>query len=169
MRRSLTLSVIFSAVVLTGCANISQTPPGTPLTSVESEFGKPTLTCEQPDGQQRVIWSQQPFGQYAWGTNVDEQGNVGDVVQLLDDRIFSQLSEGQWDPERVTCEFGPPANIESVGMPSVRKTVWGYRYQQYGVWNMIMNVFFDPETMIVVNHYPTPDPMYEYDGWSVFY
>jgi hypothetical protein len=154
--------VALGTAVLCGCTSMAELPAGTPLASVQAAYGQPTLTCERDDGNRRVIWSQQPLGLYAWGTNVDAQGNVGEIVQLLDDRVFNQVSEGQWDAERVTCAFGPPAQIEQVGMPSVRKTVWGYRYMQYGTWHMIMNIFFDPETMLVVDHYPTPDPMYEY-------
>ena len=155
-----------AATSLAGCTTMAEIPAGTSLAEVQREYGKPTLTCERADGQQRAIWSQQPLGQYAWGTDVDAQGNVGEVIQLLDDRVFNQVSQGQWDAARVTCEFGPPAQVDSVGLPSVRKTVWGYRYMQYGTWHSIMNIFFDPETMLVVDHYPTPDPMYEYGDES---
>lgn len=155
-----------ATLFLTGCTTMADIPAGTSLNTVQGKYGQPTLSCINDDGTQRLIWSQQPLGLYAWGTNVDAQGNVGVIHQLLDDRFFNQVSEGRWDAERVTCEFGPPAQIESVGLPSVRKTVWGYRYMQYDTWHMIMNIFFDPETMLVVDHYPTPDPMYEYNEKS---
>lgn len=151
-----------TTATLVGCTTMADIAPGTSLAEVERAYGKPTLTCDDTDGQQRVIWSQQPLGQYAWGADVDAQGNVGEVIQLLDDRVFNQVSQGRWDAQRVKCEFGPPAQSEIVGMPSVEKTVWGYRYMQYGTWHSIMNIFFDPKTMLVVDHYPTPDPMYEY-------
>ena len=169
MRSLSTIGGLIGMVVLTGCTTMTDIAPGSSLADVQADYGKPSLTCEQSNGQLRLIWSQQPFGQYAWATTVDAQGKVGTVAQILQDQRFNQLNEGQWGPDRVTCEFGPPANVESVGMPSVRKTVWGYRYKQYGVWNSIMNVFFDPETMQVTGYYPTPDPMYEYDEWSMFY
>lgn len=168
MRKISTIGSLLGLLALSGCTTITDMPAGTPLTAVQAEFGRPTLSCERPDGQQRVIWSQQPFGIYAWATNVDEQGTIGEIVQVLDDRVFNQVSEGVWDTERVTCEFGPPAQVESVGLPSVRKTVWGYRYKQYDTWHMIMNIFYDPETMLVIDHYPTPDPMYEYNEESFF-
>jgi hypothetical protein len=154
---------MLATTALSGCANMADTPPGTPLDAVTAQFGAPTMTCSQPDGATRAIWSQQPFGQYAWATNVTPEGNVGSVDQVLADKAFEQLSEGVWDPQRVQCAFGPPADIDGVGMPSVWKVVWSYRYKQYDVWNSMMYVFFDPQTNIVVDHYPGPDPMFMFD------
>jgi hypothetical protein len=149
-------------LLATGCANFTDTPAGTPIDTVIKQFGEPTLTCGENAGGYRAIWSQQPLGEYAWATQVDAQGNIGKIDQILDDRFFNQLSEGRWDLERVQCMFGPPADIADVGLPSVRKTAWSYRYRQFDTWYMMMNVFFDPETMVVVDHYPSPDPMFEF-------
>lgn len=155
--------VAASVLALTACANMTETVPGTPYSVVQAEFGKPTMTCPLPEGGLRAIWSQQPFGQYAWGTNVTPDGLVGPVQQILSDKVFKQLSDGVWDTNRVQCEFGPPANIDGVGLPGNIKTVWSYRYKQYDVWNSMMYVFFDPATNIVIDHYPGPDPMFMYD------
>lgn len=148
---------------MAGCTSITATAPGTSLSSVQAHFGEPTLTCPLPNGGFRAIWSQQPYGEYAWGTDVSPSGQVGEITQLLDDKVFAKLDEGTWDAEKVKCMFGPPANIDSVGLPSVRKTFWSYRYMQYGVWYSMMNVGFDPQTMIMTTHFPSPDPMFMYD------
>lgn len=150
-----------------GCANMADTIPGTPISVVEEKFGSPTVTCPLPNGGFRAVWSQQPFGHYAWGTDISPQGNVGSVTQLLDDRVFNQaLKESVWDTNRVNCMFGPPANIDRVGLPGLTKVVWSYRYRQYGVWYSLMYVFFDPATNIVIDHYPGPDPLYfDDDRW----
>lgn len=164
MRLTLRLGgVLALGLALSGCANMAETVPGTPYTSVQAEFGRPTLTCPLPDGGVRAVWSQQPFGQYAWGTNVSSDGRVGVVTQILSDKVFEQLSDGVWDTDRVQCEFGPPASIDGVGLPGNIKTVWSYRYKQYDVWNSLMYVFFDPATNLVIDHYPGPDPMFMYD------
>lgn len=155
-----------SALALGGCAQMPQTPPGTPIAAVEKQFGQPTITCPLPDGGFRAVWSQQPFGEYAWGTDVDASGKVGEITQLLNDKFFNDsLGSGVWDTNRVYCTFGPPADIGNVGLPSVTKTVWSYRYRQYGVWYSMMYVFFDPATNLVVDHYPGPDPWYLDDRW----
>lgn len=166
--RILALCAALACLALSGCASITEVKPGTPIAEVEKQFGKPTTICPLPDGGQRMVWSQQPSGQYAWGTNVNAAGQVGPIVQLLDDREFDKLREGVWTPERVLCEFGPPEDISKVGLPSHLKIVWSYRYRQYNTWYMLMYVFFGTDGKQVTEHYPGPDPWYLYDdggGW----
>src|SRR5690606_20449420 len=102
---------------LSACTNMSQTPPNTPLAAIEADYGAPDYRCTTDSGQQRVIWTQQPMGQYAWAANISTNGSAISVDQVLSDTYFKQLSEGLWTPERVRCTFGPPAKIEQVGMP----------------------------------------------------
>jgi len=152
---------ILGCLALAGCANIAQTPPQTPLAQVEAQFGAPTLQCTNKDGQRRVIWSQQPLGQFAWGTTLDAQGRVQAIVPILTDAHFEVLKKGTWTPDQVRCEFGPPAFVDKVGLPNVRQTVWNYRYKQDHVWNSLMFVFFDREGGHVTHFNPGPDPMYD--------
>ena len=156
-------------ITLSGCASVAKAPAGTPYAEVVAKYGKPTITCPLPDDGLRAVWSQQPFGQYAWGTDVDRQGKIGQMIQVLDDEVFKQVDEGAWTREQVECKFGPPERIEIVGLPGVRKITWSYRYKQYGVWNMLMLILFDPETGLVVQRMPIQDPMYQYDRWPVWF
>ncbi len=149
------------AVVLGGCATYAEIPPGTPISQVKAQMGSPTLACPLPNGGQRLVWSGQPFGQFAWGTNVDSAGRIDQIQPLLTDRHFKVLSEGQWTPEQVTCEFGPPAEKAGVGLPSNIQIVWSYRYLQDGVWNSLMHVYFGTTGEFVTRHHPGPDPLYE--------
>ncbi|HUH88666.1 MAG TPA: hypothetical protein VL003_11560 [Pusillimonas sp.] len=162
-------AVLSSFLLLQGCTSITTASPGTPLTQVEAEFGRHNYSCPLPDGGRRVIWSRQPFGQFAWGTNVDAQGRVGQITQLLTDQHFRVLNEGSWTDEQVLCEFGPPAEIDAVGMPSVRQVVWSYRYQQDGVWNSLMYVYMGPDGKQVTRFHPGPDPMYDPDRFMPFW
>jgi len=163
MRLALNLALLgVVGAAATGCANMTSVAAGTSYAEVQKQFGSPTITCPLAESGVRAVWSQQPFGQYAWATDVSPTGAVGPVVQVLDDNIFNELLvAGVSTADTVQCAFGPPANIGSVGLPSVRQTMWSYRYRQYGVWNMLMNVFFDPETGLVVSHSPSLDPMYD--------
>ena len=54
-------------LALSACANLAQVAPGTPLADVQARFGRPNFECPQANGGRRVIWTQQPMGQYAWG------------------------------------------------------------------------------------------------------
>ncbi|NYT85450.1 hypothetical protein [Pollutimonas harenae] len=151
--------------LLSACANMANTPPGTPLHQVEAQFGRANFSCPGENGGQRLIWSQQPYGQYAWGTNVNSAGITDHIEPLLTDKHFNVLATGVWTPERVQCEFGPPAEITQVGLPSSRQTVWGYRYKQSGAWNSLMYVYFGTSGEAVTRFHPGPDPLYERESF----
>lgn len=157
-----------SLVSLAACANIAKTPPGTPASQMIQQFGRPTHTCTLDQGGQRLIWSQQPAGQEAWGTNTDVNGNVGPVTQLLTDEHFRVLKNGIWTPERLLCEFGPPAEKTAVGLPSSLQIVWSWRYMQDGVWYSLMHVYLGRDGERVTRFHPGPDPRYEADHWMSF-
>ncbi|CDM23450.1 hypothetical protein [Castellaniella defragrans] len=146
---------------LAGCASIAATPPGTPLAQVSAQFGAPTLQCTDRQGRNRVVWSQQPLGQYAWGATVDAGGLVQGIEPILTDEHFQVLKQGEWTADQVRCEFGPPAIVDTAGLPSVRQIVWSYRYKQDHVWNSLMYVFMGPDGTRVTRFHPGPDPMYD--------
>ncbi|MFT0533125.1 hypothetical protein ACMHYJ_09920 [Castellaniella hirudinis] len=157
------------ALSLAGCANIAATPPGTPLDQVSARFGAPTLQCLNRQGQPRAVWSRQPFGQYAWGADLDGQGRVESVVPVLTDAHFQILRQGVWTAEQVRCEFGPPAEIDTVGLPGTRQVVWAYRYRQDQVWNSLMYVFMGADGRQVTKFHPGPDPRYDRDRGFIPY
>lgn len=159
-----TARLTLASLALTGlaaCANLAQVQPGTPYADVLTQFGTPNYTCPQAGGGQRVIWTQQPMGQYAWGTNVGTDGRVGPVVPLLTDTHFKVLEVGDWGPDRVRCEFGPPARIEEAGLGEKREVVWSYRYKENGVWNSLMYVYMGRDGNKLTHFHPGPDPMYD--------
>lgn len=147
--------------LLSACANIASVPPGTPAQQVQAQFGQPSTACTNKDGAQRMIWSQQPYGQYAWGTNVNTAGNIDGIQPILTDEHFQVLSSGTWTPDQVRCEFGPPAEIDTVGLPGSRQIVWNYRYKQDHVWNSLMYVYFGTDGRAVTRFHPGPDPLYD--------
>lgn len=158
-----------AAVIATtaGCAQITSVKPGTELAAVEKQFGMPSTLCPAADGTQRAVWSQQPFGEYAFATTVSADARVGKFEQVLTDKSFDQLGSGVWTPERVKCTFGPPESISTVGLPSLVRTVWSYRYRQNGVWYSLMYVFFDKDNNTVNQYFAGPDPMFEYGDFKL--
>lgn len=150
-------------LTLAACADMAASvAPGAPLAQVEASYGKPNFTCPLPDGGERAIWTQQPLGQYAWGANVAPDGRVDRVTRVLTDEHFNVLAQGDWTPQQVRCEFGPPAKIDEVGLPSVRQIVWSYRYRQDDSWNSLMYVYMGKDGDRVTHYHPGPDPMYEH-------
>ncbi|MBR8653523.1 hypothetical protein KDH83_09425 [Achromobacter sp. Marseille-Q0513] len=150
-------------LALSACANLAQVAPGTPLADVQARFGRPNFECPQANGGRRVIWTQQPMGQYAWGANVGADGKVDRVLPLLTDPHFKVLETGTWSPDRVRCEFGPPARIDEAGLGEKREVVWSYRYKENSVWNSLMYVYMGRDGSGVTHFHPGPDPMYDED------
>lgn len=153
-----------AALVLSACGSMRDIPPGTPLADVQARYGAPTVDCPQSDGTRTLVWSGQPMGQYAWSGTVDAAGRLGGVEQILTDAAFRRVEAGVWDADRLRCTFGPPAEIAAVGLPSVRQTVWSYRYREAGAWNSLMHIYLSPDGVVQQMH-PGPDPMFEPRDW----
>lgn len=152
-----------SALLLLGaCSSMKDIPPGTPLTDVQSRHGAPSVSCPLPDGSKQVVWSSQPMGHYAWATRVSPDGRTGTIEQVLTDKAFAQVEVKVWTAEQLRCTFGPPADITTVGLPSVRQTVWSYRYMEAGVWHSLM-YFYLSDDGVVQRMHKGPDPLYEPD------
>jgi hypothetical protein len=152
------LALAGAVLALAGCAQLKSVPAGTPIAEVEKQFGKPTTICTNNDGTKRMIWSEQPMGQYAYGSFVSKEGNVVAMKQLLTDEHFAMLAQGKWTDQQVTCEFGPPANTD--GVAKGHEIVWAYRYKQSGVWNSLMYVYMGADGKQVTHFHPGPDPWY---------
>jgi hypothetical protein len=152
---------LLAAGLLAGCANIAKTPPGTPLSQLESRYGKPTYTCTMPDGTRRAIWSTQPSGSYAWGTDLDAQDRAVRMESLLTTEHFRRLREGDWTPDAVRCEFGPPAEIQMLGLGDKREVVWDYRYVLDGRWHSVMSVYLGSKGDLVTHYHSSPDDRYQ--------
>jgi len=153
---------LVSMAVLAGCANYSSVKPGMSIAEAVQKLGKPSTTCTREDGTQRLIWTMQPYGQYAWGTNTTPQRTVVELQQLLTDKHFQVLTTGTWTDQRLLCEFGEPAN--KYGISKGNEIVWAYRYKQEDVWNSMMYVYMGPQGNLVNRFHPAPDPDALSDG-----
>jgi hypothetical protein len=148
-----------TVLLLTACAQVSSVAPGTPVADVIRKFGRPVVTCAQADGSRRMIWTQQPQGESAFALTVGADQRVGMAEQLLDDNHFSVLSNGQaWTPEKVRCQFGPPANITESGMGRSRQWVWGYRYMQPANFAAMMYIYMGGDGKMMTHYESLPDP-----------
>jgi hypothetical protein len=147
---------VASVAILAGCANYASVKPGMSVAEAIQKLGKPSTTCKQNDGTERLIWTLQPYGQYAWGTNTTSQGTVVGLQQLLTDANFEKLASGQWTDKQVRCEFGEPAN--TYGIAKGHEIVWAYRYKQEFVWDSMMYVYMGPQGNLVNRFHPAPDP-----------
>ena len=149
------LSLLACAALVSGCATISSVAPNTPVAEVIKVHGKPDSACKNADGTERLIWTGQPYGQFAWGTNTTKDGKIGKIEQILTDKQFEALTIG-WTAEQLACQFGPPSNM--YGIAKGHEIVWAYRYKQYDVWPAMMYVYMGPKGDRVTRFHPAPDP-----------
>jgi len=159
----LRITLLLTPTILAGCASMMTIAPGTPVADVENRYGRAVYSCSRSQGEQRMIWSQQPAGQHAWAAEVNVDGRVQRVEAILTDDSFARLRVGMPDDE-LRCTFGPPAIVGKAGRGAQRRTVWSYRYREAKVWNSLMHVYFDTDGK-VARFEPGPDSMFEEKEW----
>ncbi len=131
LKASIKILSVAGFITLAGCSSMSTIAPGTSLKSVISQYGQPSVNCQNPDGSRRVVWTQEPAGEEAWAANVDASGGVSEFSQVLVAEQFDVLNQGSWDTERLNCHFGPPSNIKTYpNQPN--QVVWQYQYMGGG-------------------------------------
>ena len=128
--------LLAGVVALSGCAGglgAYQVAPGTPRAAVVQQLGAPTRSVPLPAGE-RLQYSLQPMGQYAYMVDLDAAGKVLSSRQVLKPAEFARIVDGQWTRAEVEREFGPPARVDRVG--SWAGDVMTYR------WNDGSDMFF---------------------------
>lgn len=154
--------LILVSSLLGACANMNHLAPGTPLSEVQQQFGKPSIACPT-NNPTRFVWSMQPMGQYAWAVDIDQNQQVVASEQILTDSAFAKLDNNDWTQEQVLCYFGPPADRDITPYKGIKMRVWSYRYRQQKAWDSMMYVYFGDDGL-VKHHHPGPDPLSARDG-----
>jgi hypothetical protein len=130
------------AALLAACAgnpfNGYAVEPGTPRDAVVSRLGRPTRVVPLPAGE-RLQYSLQPMGQYAWMVDFDSAGRALRSRQVLTLNEFSRIEPGQWNRADVEREFGPPAMMD--GVASWNGPIMTYRW--YDGSDMFYHVYLD--------------------------
>ena len=143
------LTCLAAALLLAACASsIDPTgiAPGTSRDEVLARLGQPTRVVPLAGGAQRLQYSGQPAGQYAWMIDLDPAGHVTSARQVLDERDFERIVPGQWTRDDVEREFGPPARIDSVARWN--GPVLTYRWRDLQGSDMFYWVYLDPQGVV---------------------
>ena len=123
------LAVCCLAALVAACAgnpfNGSGVEAGVTRDAVIARLGRPTGVVRLPAGE-RLQYSLQPFGQYAWMVDLDASGRVVRSRQVLTAAEFNRIEVGKWTRGDVEREFGPPARIE--GVASWNGPIMTYRW-----------------------------------------
>lgn len=141
------------SLLLAACAanpyRASEVRPGTPKDQVLERLGQPTRVVAIPGGE-RLQYSVQPFGPFAWMVDLDAAGRVRGVRQVLQAVEFHRIEPGQWTLGDVQREFGPPARIDGI-------SPWGgpvltYRWRDVDRSDMFWWVFLDQAGVVRRSH-----------------
>jgi hypothetical protein len=146
-------ALIVAALLGVACAAPLGGPvvaPGTSRDDVLARMGPPTRIVALPGGGQRLQYSTQPVGQQAWMVDLDAAGRVTGARQVLTERNFQRIVEGQWTRADVEREFGPPASVGRVG--SWHGPIMTYRWRETGTGNMFYWVYLDPQGTVQRAH-----------------
>jgi hypothetical protein len=138
-----------TALLATACAtpfSAPQVAAGTPLAQVVAQLGQPTRTVPLPNGGQRLQYSLQPAGQYAWMVDFDSAQKATDARQVLNEREFQRIAPGSWTRADVEREFGPPARVD--GVASWDGPVMSYRWKDVQNADMFYWIYLDRQGIV---------------------
>lgn len=150
MRMKLPL-VAAGTLALAACANPWNTlnvAAGATPDQVVARAGQPTRVLPLPGGGERMQYTMQPLGQYAFNVDVDATGHVVRAQQVLTEANFNRIVPGQWTVADVEREFGPPARVDRV--TSFNGNVLTYRW--YNGSDMFYFVYVDPNGVVQRAH-----------------
>lgn len=126
MRCALALVSTALALVLTACGSMPEAVAlGTSRADIEQHLGTPTAVHALADGT-RLQYSRQPSGQQVFNLDLDAQGRLARVDQVLDVEWLQRIEVDRWTREDVLRQFGRPALVERVAR--FEGDVWTYRY-----------------------------------------
>lgn len=145
--RALWLSALL--VLLAACAthptNAWNLAAGASRQEVLSRVGQPLRVVPLDGGGERLQYSMQPMGHYAFMVDLDAAGRVVRSRQVLTPAEFHRIEPGKWTRADVEREFGPPAWVD--GVASWNGPVMTYRWKQ-GNDPMFYWVYLDPQGMV---------------------
>jgi hypothetical protein len=143
----LNFASLCAALLLAACAhpwNTANIPTGATREQVISRAGQPVRVLPLAGGGQRLQYTLQPWGRYAFMVDLDAAGRVVRSRQVLTEAEFARIEPGQWTREDVEREFGPPAMVDRVS--SWNGPVLTYRW--YGSSEMFYWIYLDPQGVV---------------------
>ncbi|MCU0958319.1 MAG: hypothetical protein MUF55_13745 [Hydrogenophaga sp.] len=101
LRPALTLVTLVMAGLLAGCAAMPERlVTGTPRADIERALGRPTAVIDGVAGT-RLQYSRQPAGQQVFNVELDAQGRLRQVDQVMDPAWFARVEVDRWTREDV--------------------------------------------------------------------
>lgn len=102
------------AMLLVAACAFSPLRPGMSREEVVAHYGQPSRVLPLPAGT-RLQYSSEPAGQSALMVDLDPEGRVVTVRQMMTLAELSKIEPLKWTREDVEREFGRPASVDRVG------------------------------------------------------
>jgi hypothetical protein len=142
-----TLAVLL--FILGGCASYSGSnlQPGvsTQADAVRS-MGPPAMEFANADGSRQLAYPRGPLGLETFMVDVDANGVVRDVRQVLTDGTFNRIQPG-WTRDQVLRLIGPPG--ETMEFPRMDQVSWEWRFTDTWRYIALFSVNFDRNGIVV--------------------
>ena len=121
------MAASMAALMLTACAHRlpGRVVPGQGEAEVLAAVGEPNARHTLPAGGQRLEYATGPMGRETWMFDLDAQGRVASVAQVLNDAQFQALQPGI-SREELMRTLGRPTERRPGGWQPGE--VWSYRY-----------------------------------------
>ncbi len=127
LRRLTVAGALTGALLLASCGHLlpGRVALGQGEAEVLAAVGPPTARHALPDGGIRLEYATGPMGRETWMFDLDAQGRVVDIRQVLVDAQFLALQPGI-SREELLRTLGRPGERRSGGRQGGE--VWSYRY-----------------------------------------
>lgn len=137
------LGLVAAVLLMAGCA-LTPVSPGMSREQVVASYGTPTRVVPMSSGT-RLQYSRQPAGQSVVMVDLDADGKVVAVREVMKLQEFLKIEPGQWTREDVEREFGPPARVD--GVASWRGDIMNYRWRD-SLQDMYFWVYLDASNRV---------------------
>lgn len=114
--------------ILAGCASYggyNLRPGSSRVDEVLRTMGTPAMEFPNPDGSRRLAYPRGPMGLETFMVDVDRDGLVRDVRQVLSDDVFNRIRAGMTRDE-VLRMIGPPG--DRMEFPRLQQESLEWRY-----------------------------------------
>lgn len=131
-------------LLLAGCASYSGwglESGASAADEVRRTMGEPVKICPLAGGGQNLIYSRGPAGLHTFNVQLDKDGVLGSIENVLEERGFALLRKGTSTKDDVLCIFGPPY-IETY-FKARNELVWDYRFRDAWGYVSLFHVLFN--------------------------